>query len=124
MNKVLQAGMSDADSSDIDEEDVLRLLWTGSEGARVWALGYLQKRPDLATPRAVLNAVEHPDEMYDQYHALVLAEKFVQLETTRRWQRERVAHVLHFQLDHEIYGTDSDCISKANQILEYLSCRS
>jgi hypothetical protein len=124
MDKVLEAGKSDADTLDIDEEDVLRRLWTGSEGARVWALGFLQKRPELATPRIVLDAIKHPDEMYDQYNALVLAEMFVQLENTRTWQRERVAHLLRFQLDHETYGTDAACIKKANKILEYLSSRS
>jgi hypothetical protein len=49
------------------------VLWTGSAGARAWALGVLQARPELATTRAVLETLQRPEHMHDQYHALVLA---------------------------------------------------
>jgi hypothetical protein len=74
MNEILNEGKRDAKAPDLDEEDVLRLLWTGPEGARVWALGVLQELPRLATPRAVLEAIQHPDQMFDQCQALILAE--------------------------------------------------
>jgi hypothetical protein len=98
MEAIIAEAQAGAHARDIDEEEVLRLLWTGSEGARVWALGVLEARPELATPRAVLEAVQHPDEMFDQYHALVLADLFLRLPTTRAWTRVRVAGAVRFQL--------------------------
>lgn len=105
------------------QEDVLRLLWTGSKGARVWALVILQEHPELVTPRAVLDAVKHPDEMFDQHQALSLADKFVRLQTTRQWQRERVAKVVREQLESGKFGLgeDRDSISLAERSLEYIS---
>jgi len=107
------------------QEDVLRLLWTGSEGARVWALVILQEHPELATPRAVLDAVKHPDEMFDQFQALILARNFVRLQTTRQWQRERVAKVVSEQLESGKFGLGEDepSIELAKGILEYVSGR-
>jgi hypothetical protein len=70
MERIFAEAQSEAFASYIDREDVLSRLWTGSEGARVWALGVVEARPDLATTRAVLEAVERPDHMFDQFHAL------------------------------------------------------
>ena len=88
--KSLNQAKNDAHADDLDEEEVLQALWTGSEGTRVWALGVLQERPELATPRAVLESVQQPDEMFDQYHALLLAKAFISLPTTRAWTKERI----------------------------------
>src|SRR5205814_7287610 len=106
MEMIIAEARNDARASDIDEEDVLSLLWTGSEGARVWALGVLQERPELATPRAVLEAVQRPDQTFDQYQALVLAERFMSLPTTRTWARERIAGAVRAQLESGALGDD------------------
>src|SRR3954447_17335552 len=38
-----------------------------------------------------MEVVQRPDRMFDQYHALLLAERFLALPAVRDWARERVA---------------------------------
>jgi hypothetical protein len=121
MNAIIAEARSEAHAPDIDQEEVLSLLWTGSEGARVWALGVLQARPDLATTRAILEAVQRPDEMFDQHQALMLAERFVSLPTTRTWARERVAKAVQAHLDAGELGTDTASLEAAERVLELAS---
>jgi hypothetical protein len=83
------------------------MFGTGSEGARVWALGILLERPEFATPRAVLDAIERPDEQFDWYHALELAQRFAELDTTHQWQRERLERTVRAQLKSGAYGKDA-----------------
>jgi hypothetical protein len=106
MDAIIAEARSDAHAGDLDAEDVLRLLWTGSEGARVWALGVLQERPELATPRAVLDAIQHPDQMFDQYQAFILADRFIKSGTSAIWTLERVGEAVHYQLHSGKLGTD------------------
>jgi hypothetical protein len=61
--RLLMVAQKDAHASNLGQEELLRMLGTGSEGPRVWALGILQVRPELATPGRVLDAIERPDEM-------------------------------------------------------------
>ena len=123
MTEVLNEGKRDAAAPDLDEEDVLRLLWTGPEGARVWALGVLQERPELATPRAVLEAIQHPDQMFDQYHALLFANKFVISGTSEIWTLERVGKAVHDRLHSGALGADRGSVDQARQLLEDASQR-
>ena len=124
MDRVLDEAKRDAHAPELDEEEVLRLLWTGSEGARVWALGVLQERPELATTRAVLEAVERPDQMFDQYQALVLAERFMSLSTTRTWARERIVAAVQAQLESGALGHDLPSLDAAKRIREHPSLHS
>jgi len=119
MDRIIAEARRDAHELDIDEEEVLRLLWTGSEGARVWSLGVLQERPELATTRAVLEAVQRPDQMFDQYQALVLADRFASLPTTRPWARERIAEAVQAQIPK--LGTDIPSNEAAKRVLEHAS---
>jgi len=123
MTEVLNEGKRDAGAPDLDEEDVLRLLWTGPEGARVWALGVLQERPELATPRAVLEAIQHPDQMFDQYHALLFADNFVRFATSEIWTLERVGKAVHVHLHSGALGTDAGSVDQARQVLKDASRR-
>jgi hypothetical protein len=123
MEEIIAEARNDADARDIDDEEVLGLLWTGSEGARVWALGVLQARPEFATPRAVLDAIRNTDQMFDQYHALVLEEQFVRLPNTRGWILRRVADAVRFQLESGAFGADTDCNTLAPEILRYVERR-
>lgn len=123
MEEILNEGKRDADAPDLDEEDALRLLWTGPEGARVWALGVFQKRPELATPRAVFEAIQHPDQMFDQYQALILADKFVISGTSEIWTLERVGKTVHDHLHSGALGTDQGCLNQAKQTLRDASRR-
>jgi hypothetical protein len=118
MEGIIAEARRDAHAPDVDRDDVLRLLWTGSEGARIWALGVLQERPDFATTRAVLEAVQRPDQMFDQYHALVLAERFVTLPATSRWARERVVTAVRAQVGSGALGSDRDCLEEAQRVLD------
>jgi hypothetical protein len=117
MNAIVAEAKKDAHADELDEEEVLRLLWTGSEGSRVWALGVLQERPELATPRAVLEAVQCPDEMFDQYHALLLAKAVVSMPTTRTWTKERVLKAVRHQRDSGALGDDQPCLFVAETLL-------
>ena len=121
MDSIIAEARRDAHAPDIDEDGVLSLLWTGSEGARVWALGVLQERPELATTRAVLEAVQRPDQMFDQYHALLLAERFVSIPTTRIWARERVADAVRVQLESGALGEDRKSLDAAERVLKLVS---
>jgi hypothetical protein len=121
MDRIIDEAKRDAEAPDLDPEEVLRLLWTGSEGARVWALGVLQARPELATTRAVLEAVQRPDQMFDQYHALLLAERFVSLPATRKWARERIADAVQAQIRK--LGTNSSSHEAARRVLEQVKKR-
>jgi hypothetical protein len=84
----------------------------------VWALGVLQERPEVATTRAVLEAVQRPDQMFDQYQALVLAEQVISLPATRTWARERIARAVQEQYESGALGDDDDSIEAAERILE------
>jgi hypothetical protein len=123
MERIISEARNDAHAPDLDEEEVLKLLWTGSEGARVWALGVLQERPELATTRAVLEAVQRPDQMFDQYHALVLAERVVSLPATRTWARERITAAVQEQLESGALGDHHDAIEAAKRVLEQIPPR-
>ena len=118
MDDIIAEARNDAHRADLDEEDVLRLVWTGSEGARVWALGVLQERPELATTRAVLEAVQRPDQMFDQYQALVLANRFITLPTTHNWAQERIAAAVQRQLESGALGDDANCRNAARRLLD------
>ncbi|MET7808661.1 hypothetical protein [Micromonospora chersina] len=121
MEGLITEARRDARATDLDAEEVLRLAWTGSEGARVWALGVLQERPELATTRVVLEAVQRPDQMFDQYQALVLAERFVALGTTGPWARARIAAAVSGRLESGALGTDRDCHDAAERVIHDVS---
>jgi hypothetical protein len=124
MDRLIEEAKRDAQALDLDDqEEVLRLLWTGSEGARVWALGVLQVRPDFATTRAVLEAVQRPDQMFDQYHALKLAERFVSYPDTRKRARDRIAAAVQALLESKALGEDAPAISAAERVLQQVSLR-
>ncbi len=119
MNAIIAEARGDAYASDLDAEELLRTLWTGSQEARVWALGVLQERPELATTRAVLEAVERPDQMFDEYYALTLADLFVQLPSTEPWARQRVIDAVRSQVESGSLKGDRDCNDLALQILTH-----
>ncbi len=121
MDSIIAEARSDARARDIDQEEVLSLLWTGSEGARVWALGVFQERPELATTRAVLEAVQRPDQMFDQFQALILADRFVSLPATGTWARERIADAVRQLLDSGALGNDRPSLEAAKRVLKHPS---
>jgi hypothetical protein len=120
MEAVLKSFKTDAAllPKSLDPEEVLALLSSGSAGARVWALAVLQERPEYVTVRGLLEAVERPEDQFDWYHALVLADKYINLPSTRQWAIERICRVVRTQLNTGAYGTDSDCISRATAVLK------
>ena len=93
------------------------MFWTGTEGVRVWALGVLEARPELATPRVVIDAILRPDYMFDQYPGLLLAEVFLFQSTTRAWTRERILKAVRTVRDSGALGTDHDCLAVTARIL-------
>jgi hypothetical protein len=117
LDEIVEDGKRTAREREIDDEAVLSALWTGSAGARAWALGVLEERPELATTRAVLEALQRPEHMHDQYHALELADRFVALETTEPWARKRIADAVRSVRDSGALGTDQDSLSVAESVL-------
>jgi hypothetical protein len=116
MDKIIKQSGEDAHAPGVDQEEVLSRLWTGSEGARVWALGVLQERPELATTRAILEAIQRPDAPFDRFYALTLAESFIRLQR-EMWPCERVRNLVQGQLDRNAYGEDKHSIVAAEQLL-------
>jgi hypothetical protein len=120
LDDIVEEGTLAAREREIDEEAVLNVLWTGSAGARAWALGVLLERPELATTRAILEAVQRPEHMHDQYHALELADRFVVLETTEYWAQERIADAVRDLLDSDALGSDQDSHDAAQSVLRHV----
>jgi hypothetical protein len=118
LDQIVGEGERAAHEREIDEEEVLRVLWTGSAGARAWALGVLNARPELATTRAVLEALQRPEHMHDQYHALLLADQFVALDTTERWARTRIADAVRERRESGALGNDENCLNAAEMVLK------
>jgi hypothetical protein len=129
MERIIRQARKEAEAlSPDDQEEVLRLHWTGSQGARVWALGVLQVRTEFATIRAVLEAVQRPDQMFDQFHALLLAKRFVSLPATRKWPRERIEAAVQALLEPDARGKDafdedSQSRAAAQQVLQQVNLR-
>ena len=123
MTKIFNRAVDEADGLEIDREDVLRRLWCGSEGQRIWALGVLTRRPQLATTRAVLEAIQRPDDMFDLYHALRLAYTMLHLEQTQMWHQERIQRTVRELEKNNVFGTDSDCLAVADEILAHVPRR-
>ena len=117
MEEVLAEARQEARTSDLKQDDVLTAFWTGSEGARVWALGVLEEHPEMATTRVVLDAVERPDHAFDHYHALLLAQKWLELPTIDRRSRERVVTAVREQIRIGAIQVDGDRYELAQRIL-------
>lgn len=123
MTKIFNRAVDEADGLEIDREDVLRRLWCGSEGQRIWALGVLTRRPQLATTRAVLEAIQRPDNMFDLYHALRLAYTMLHLEQTQMWHQERIQKTVRELKEDDAFGKDPDCLAIADEILTHVPRR-
>jgi hypothetical protein len=123
MSKIFNRAVDEADSLEADREDVLRRLWCGSEGQRIWAFGVLTRRPQLATTRAVLEAIQRPDDMFDLHHALRLAYTMLHLEQTQMWHQERIQEAVRQLKEDGAFGTDRDCLTTAEKILAHVPRR-
>jgi hypothetical protein len=118
LDEIVAEGRRAAHEREIDEEEVLSVLWTGSAGARAWALGVLRERPELATTRAILEALQRPEHMHDQYHALALADQFLDLGTTEPWTRNRIGDTVRDLRESGAFGTDEACLRAADGLLD------
>jgi len=123
MTKIFNRAVDEADGLEIDREDVLRRMWCGSEGQRIWALGVLTRRPQLATTRVVLEAIQRPDNMFDLYHALRLANTMLHLEQTPMWHQERIQKTVRGLREEGAFGTDPDCLATGDEILAHVPRR-
>jgi hypothetical protein len=90
-------------------------LWTGSEGRRIWALGVVKARPEFATTRVILEALQRPDDMFDLYHALLAARRAAAI--MRRWQQERIRDAVMQLQESKAFGSDRDCINAAEVLV-------
>ena len=70
------------------------------------------------TIRGLLEAIERPEDQFDWYQALLLADEYINLQSTRQWAIERICRVVQTQLDTQAYDKDRDCNSQAAVVLE------
>jgi hypothetical protein len=122
MAALVREAQQHAHDPGIDQDQILNWLWTGSEGRRVWALGVLRRRPELATTRALLEALERPDHLFDWRQTLIVARDF--LPRVDEWHRERIAGVVQRLRDSGEFATDPECAEKADLLLaEYATLK-
>jgi hypothetical protein len=80
------------------------LLGSGFAATAAWTFLLAYQRRDHAP-----EAIQRPDQMFDQYQALVLADRFITLPTTHNWAQERIAAAVRAQLESGALGTDANC---------------
>jgi hypothetical protein len=112
----------DAASSEFSREDLARLFRTGGDGERVYALGVMQERPELAVSDLVLEAVRSPKTPFEHFHALVLAD-ILEPDLTPA-QRQALAAALRHLLESRAVRRDSDRAAVAARLLQRLDGRS
>ncbi|GAA3539582.1 hypothetical protein AFL01nite_26060 [Aeromicrobium flavum] len=65
----------DLDTESLSAADVSRIFGSGSDGDRITALALLEAEPRLARADLLVDAIGHSRSSYEQYHALVAAER-------------------------------------------------
>ncbi|MGD9960601.1 hypothetical protein [Nocardioides sp.] len=95
---------------------VSELFATGGDGNRVYALALIQGNPALAEPGPLVEAIAHPRSAFEQYQALVAAQRSVEHLPTA--ERQAVLAAVEEALAGPLGETSSDRRSVARTILE------
>jgi hypothetical protein len=118
MEAEIARARKDASTADFSADELAGLFRTGSQGERVYALGVMQERPDLAPFDVVVEAVRTPRTPFEQYHSLVLAET-VEPHLSAA-EKAVLATTIRQQLEHDRLRRDSDRVQLATSLLERL----
>lgn len=116
MEAEIARAREDAISEQFDPAELARLFRDGREGERVYVLGVLQARPELATADLVLAAIRGPRSPFEQYHSLVLAERA--LEHLSEAERAAVTSAVGRAAESWRFKRHSDRAAVAQRILE------
>lgn len=98
---------------------VEELFDTGTDGNRVTALALMQQRPELATPSSIQSAISSPRSAFEQYHALIAAEKVLSDKPMDHGQAAAslIGAVRDEQMSGKWWGPNSDRARVATHIL-------
>ncbi|GAB3456278.1 hypothetical protein GCM10027570_37610 [Streptomonospora sediminis] len=92
MERIVERARDLARAGGTDADQVREWLRSGDEERRVTALGMMQADPDLRDFEALLPLVEMAGSAFEQYHALLLAEKMA--DSLEDGQRARLAEAV------------------------------
>jgi hypothetical protein len=116
MEAEIARAREDAISGRFDPGELASLFRDGREGQRVYVLGVLQERPELATAELVLDAIRGPRSPFEQYHSLLLAERA--LGHFSDAERAAVGSAVGRAAESWKFKRDSDRATVAQRILE------
>jgi hypothetical protein len=114
----MRQARTDARDRQFKAEELEDLFRKGSDGERIYALAALQEHPDLANSELVFDAIRGSRSRFEQYHALVLAERME--PSLLPEERRSLAQVLTEQLESGFISADGDRGLVANRILSKL----
>jgi hypothetical protein len=121
MERVVADARKLADEQPFKRSDVVRWLQEGSDEERVTALALMQARPDLRDISTALAAIERSRTPFEQYHALLLADRM--LDELDDADRERLADIVTRARDQR-FRRDPDRWLLSERILQRLNERS
>jgi hypothetical protein len=92
MDEILRQAAALAKTAEFDPMEVWAWFDSGETEARVIALGVMEGDPNLRDLFCALEAIEHPRNLFEQYHALRVADlMFDGLDDTEKaWLRESI----------------------------------
>ena len=115
MEAEIARAREDAASGQFDSAELTSLFRNGREGERVYVLGILQARPDLASADLVLDAIRGPRSPFEQYHSLLLAERA--LNHLSDAERAAVTSAVERAAESWRFKRDSDRAAIARRII-------
>lgn len=116
MEAEIARAREDAISDQVDPAELARLFRDGREGERVYVLGVLQARPELATAELVLDAIRGQRSPFEHYHSLLLAERA--LEHFSDAERTAVTSAVGRAAESWKFKRDGDRAAVAHRILK------
>jgi hypothetical protein len=118
MEAEIARAREDARSGSFQSDEVIELFRSGTDGQRIYALGIMQERPELARFDVVLEAIRSPHSPFEQYHSLLVADRVTSTLTAA--EKETLEIALRQQLESRRLRRDSDRVYVANRILDRL----
>jgi hypothetical protein len=73
LSSIVQEAIEHAEQLDLDREAVANLFHAGDDGFRIFALALIQRKPDLADPPMLQEAIDRPRSAFELWQALLAA---------------------------------------------------
>ncbi|MDM7853885.1 hypothetical protein [Cellulomonas alba] len=109
----------DLDTERLEPADVEGIFDTGTDGNRIFALALIERSPRLATADVLVDAIAHSRSAFEQYHALVAAERA--LHHLSADGRSRVREAVESVLDGPLGESSSDRRTVARRVAARLA---